>query len=173
MFRIIGSFPTSRFDSLPLKMIRNTYSLRNSLNLLWNKDAKIWSVGNLDSFHEMPFCLILGCDQEQNERQLKKEVVRWPNTLKVGCVFPMVVMESGLVVESGPNDHREDAPLFTITIISTTDWVVQGLGWCWNTRTRSRIRIFPGSCIDEVYGSVVLASYNGCWKCHCYFLSLS
>ena len=92
MFRIIGSFPTSRFDSLPLKMIRNIYSLRNSLNLLWNKDAKIWSVGNLDSFHEMPFCLILGCDQEQNERQLKKEIVNWPNTLEVGCVFPMVVI---------------------------------------------------------------------------------
>ena len=35
---------------------------------------------------------------------------------KVGCVFPMVTVSILLHVEFGRNDHREDAPHFTITI---------------------------------------------------------
>ena len=34
--------------------------------------------------------------------------------IKVGYVFPMVVVSILSHVEFGPNDHREDAPLFTI-----------------------------------------------------------
>ena len=34
----------------------------------------------------------------------------------VGCVFPVVTVSILLHVEFGRNDHREDAPHFTITI---------------------------------------------------------
>ena len=33
---------------------------------------------------------------------------------KVGCVFPMVVVSILPHAEFGPNDHREDAPHFTL-----------------------------------------------------------
>ena len=38
---------------------------------------------------------------------------------KVGCAFPMVIVAILPHAEFGPNDHREAAPLFTISLVKT------------------------------------------------------
>ena len=53
------------------------------------------------------------------------------NWNKVGCIFPMVVVSILPQVEFGPNDHREDTPLF-IKIKFWLTWMdVPGFGLIW------------------------------------------
>ena len=56
--------------------------------------------------------------------------------IKVGCVFPMVVVSILPHAEFGQNDHREDAPHFSNEWESRNcDWVIFTVTWFLNSRT--------------------------------------